>query len=66
MNLTRRQREIYKYLVDYAGHVDHPPTRDELCEALGLASNVDVVEAEGSRKVCGVIHIHDLVKAGLR
>ncbi len=25
-----------------------------------------VVEAEGSRRVCGVVHIHDLVKAGLR
>ncbi len=25
-----------------------------------------VVDAEGSRRVCGVVHIHDLVKAGLR
>ena len=29
-------------------------------------TNLFVVDAPGSRRVCGVIHIHDLVKAGLR
>ena len=54
MNLTRRQREIYNYLVDNAGHFDHPPTLDELCEALGLASRGSLHK-----------HIQALVRAGL-
>jgi repressor LexA len=54
MNLTRRQREIYNYLLDNAGHFDHPPTLDELCEALGLASRGSLHK-----------HIQALVRAGL-
>ena len=37
-NLTRRQQEIYEYLVDNLENFPHPPTLDELCEALGLSS----------------------------
>jgi repressor LexA len=54
MNLTRRQSEIYRYLVDNAGHFDRPPTYDELCEALGLASRGSLHK-----------HIQALVHAGL-
>lgn len=54
MNLTRRQAEIYRYLVDNAGHFDRPPTYDELCEALGLASRGSLHK-----------HIQALVRAGL-
>ena len=54
MNLTRRQTEIYRYLVDNAGHFDRPPTYDELCEALGLASRGSLHK-----------HIQALVRAGL-
>ena len=54
MHLTRRQTEIYTYLVDNAGHFDHPPTYDELCEALGLASRGSLYK-----------HIQALVQAGL-
>jgi len=36
--LTRRQREIYLFLVQHAGDFPHPPTLDELCQALGLRS----------------------------
>ena len=38
MNLTRRQQEIYQYLLDNADHFNHPPTHDELCQALNLTS----------------------------
>jgi repressor LexA len=38
MPLTRRQQQIYAYLRDHAGDFSHPPTLDELCQALGLAS----------------------------
>ncbi len=37
-HLTRRQQEIYEYLVDNLNAFPHPPTLDELCEALGLSS----------------------------
>jgi repressor LexA len=38
MNLTRRQQEIYDYLQAHAEEFPHPPSLDELCQALGLAS----------------------------
>ncbi|WP_456374989.1 transcriptional repressor LexA [Thiolapillus sp.] len=37
-NLTRRQQEIYEYLVENLDRFPHPPTLDELCAALGLSS----------------------------
>ena len=37
-NLTRRQQQIYNYLVENQQYFNHPPTHDELCQALGLTS----------------------------
>ncbi len=37
-NLTRRQQEIYDYLRENLESFTHPPTLDELCDALGLKS----------------------------
>lgn len=54
MQLTRRQDEIYRYLLDNADHFDHPPTHDELCRALGLSSRGSLHK-----------HIQALVEAGL-
>jgi repressor LexA len=53
-NLTRRQQEIYDYLAENAGRFDHPPSYDELCEALGLNSRGSLHK-----------HIQALVRAGL-
>jgi repressor LexA len=53
-NLTRRQTEIYNYLVENAEHFDHPPTLDELCRALGLSSRGSLHK-----------HVQALVQAGL-
>ncbi|MCW8890950.1 MAG: transcriptional repressor LexA [Sedimenticola sp.] len=36
--LTRRQQEIYDYLRENLNDFPHPPTLDELCNALGLSS----------------------------
>jgi repressor LexA len=36
--LTRRQQEIYDFLREHLGDFPHPPTLDELCDALGLSS----------------------------
>jgi repressor LexA len=54
MTLTRRQQQIYEYLADNADHFDHPPTHDELCQALGLSSRGSLHK-----------HIQALVQAGL-
>ncbi len=37
-HLTRRQRDIYEYLKESEDLYEHPPTLDELCQALGLSS----------------------------
>ena len=54
MQLTKRQAEIYHYLLDNAEHFDHPPTHDELCQALGLSSRGSLHK-----------HIQALIEAGL-
>jgi repressor LexA len=54
MNLTRRQQQIYDYLVENQEYFDHPPTHDELCEALGLTSRGSLHK-----------HIQALIQAGL-
>lgn len=54
MSLTRRQTEIYNYLVENAEHFDQPPTYDELCHALGLSSRGSLHK-----------HIQALIRAGL-
>jgi len=38
VNLTRRQQDIYEFLLDAEHRWADPPTLDELCEALGLRS----------------------------
>ena len=54
VNLTRRQAEIYDYLVEELDKFPHPPSLDELCQALGLKSR-------------GSLHkqLHALIDAGL-
>jgi repressor LexA len=54
MPLTKRQAEIYHYLLENADHFDHPPTHDELCHALGLTSRGSLHK-----------HIQALIEAGL-
>ena len=53
-SLTRRQQEIYDYLHQHLADYPHPPTLDELCDALGLKSR-------------GSLHkqIQALIEAGL-
>lgn len=53
MSLTRRQKEIYEFLVNHAAEFPHPPTLEELCSSLGLSSRgsmhkqVQALVAEG-------------------
>ena len=52
--LTRRQREIFNFLRDNADRFAYPPSLDELCAALGMASRGSLYK-----------HIMALIKAGL-
>ena len=52
--LTRRQREIFDFLRDNNEKFPHPPTLDELCTALGMASRGSLHK-----------HISALIDAGL-
>lgn len=52
--LTRRQREIFNFLRDNYESFAHPPTLDELCAALGVASRGSLYK-----------HIMALIAAGL-
>jgi repressor LexA len=54
MPLTRRQQEIYHYLLENQDHFDHPPTHNELCQGLGLISRGSLHK-----------HIQALIQAGL-
>ena len=53
-NLTRRQQEIYNYLLENQDFFDHPPTHEELCQSLGLTSRGSLHK-----------HIQALIQAGL-
>jgi len=53
-NLTRRQTEIYNYLLKNRDVFEHPPTHDQLCRALGLTSRGSLHK-----------HIQALIQAGL-
>ena len=53
-NLTRRQHEVYQYLIDNQDYYDRPPSHDELCQALGLSSRGSLHK-----------HIQALIQAGL-
>ena len=52
--LTRRQREIFNFLRDHSDSFACPPSLDQLCAALGMASRGSLYK-----------HIMALIKAGL-
>ena len=52
--LTRRQREIFNFLRDNADRFTYPPSLDQLCAALGMASRGSLYK-----------HIMVLIEAGL-
>ena len=52
--LTRRQREIFNFLRDNADRFAYPPSLDQLCAALGMASRGSLYK-----------HIMALIEAGL-
>lgn len=54
ITLTRKQQEIYEFLVNHENSFSHPPSLDELCRAMGLKSRGSLHK-----------HIQALTDAGL-
>lgn len=53
-NLTRKQQEVFEFLLNNQEMFDHPPTLDELCLAMGLKSRGSLHK-----------HIQGLIESGL-
>jgi len=53
--LTRRQRDVLAFLRDNAHRFVHPPTLDELCDAMGLASRGSMHKHVRALVECGLI-----------
>ncbi|MCF7970296.1 MAG: transcriptional repressor LexA [Methylococcaceae bacterium] len=54
INLTRKQKEIFEFLLNNQQNSSYPPTLDEVCQALGLSSRGSLHK-----------HIQSLIEAGL-
>ncbi|GAB4279386.1 MAG: transcriptional repressor LexA [Methylomicrobium sp.] len=62
--LTRRQRQIFEFLRDNYERFVYPPTLDELCEALGMASRGSLHKHISALIAAGLIEPFDGSKKG--
>ena len=65
-NLTRRQQEIYEYLRDHLDDFPHPPTLDELCQALGLSSRGSLHKQIQALIEAGLVEPMNNLRRGIR
>ncbi len=65
-NLTRRQLEIYEYLVKNLHRFPLPPTLDELCQALGLSSRGSLHKQLQALVEAGLIEPMNNKRRGIR
>lgn len=65
-NLTRRQQEIYEYLRDHLDDFQHPPTLDELCQALGLSSRGSLHKQIQALIEAGLVEPMNNLRRGIR
>lgn len=65
-NLTRRQQEIYDYLVEHLPSLAHPPTLDELCNALGLKSRGSLHKQVQALIEAGLVEPMNNLRRGIR
>ena len=65
-NLTRRQQEIYDYLRDHLNEFPHPPTLDELCQALGLSSRGSLHKQVQALIAAGLVEPMNNLRRGIR
>ena len=64
--LTRRQQEIYDFLKVQLGRFAHPPTLDELCDALGLKSRGSLHKQIQALIEAGLVEPMNHLRRGIR
>jgi len=64
--LTRRQQEIYEYLEENLPRLPHPPTLDELCNALGLKSRGSLHKQVQALIEAGLVEPMNNLRRGIR
>ena len=64
--LTRRQQEIYDYLVETEDQYEHPPTLEELCWAFGLSSRGSMHKQIQALIEAGLVEPMNLQHRGVR
>ena len=64
--LTRRQQEIYDYLREHLDDFPHPPTLDELCDALGLSSRGSLHKQIQALVEAGLVEPMNNLRRGIR
>ena len=64
--LTRRQQEIYDYLQAHLADFSHPPTLDELCDALGLRSRGSLHKQIQALIDAGLVEPMNNLRRGIR
>ena len=65
-SLTRRQQEIFEYLREHLDDFPHPPTLDELCEALGLSSRGSLHKQIQALIDAGLVEPMNNLRRGIR
>ncbi len=64
--LTRRQQEIFDYLREHLDEFAHPPTLDELCDALGLKSRGSLHKQIQALIEAGLVEPMNNLRRGIR
>lgn len=64
--LTRRQQEIYDFLVEHQQVFTHPPTLDELCAAMGLSSRGSMHKQIQALIQAGLVEPINNLRRGIR
>ena len=64
--ITRRQQEIYDFLVDHLDDFPYPPTLDELCAALGLSSKGSLHKQLQGLIEAGLVEPMNNMRRGIR
>ena len=64
--LTRRQQEVYDFLDKKSRRFKHPPTLEELCQAMGLKSRGSMHKHIQALITAGLIEPMDQLRRGIR
>ena len=66
IDLTRKQKEIFEFLLSNQQEISCPPTLDEVCQALGLSSRGSLHKHIQALIEAGLVESSDRKKIGLK